>query len=198
MDNGERSIAKAETIMGSDEMSESVCEIARALSVVGDRWTLLIMREIGMGMRKFEEIQAQTGMSSHLLSTRLKRMEQEGLVELKLYSDRPPRNEYHATQKGKELDSVLLTMRAWTMRWGAYEPGAGPAFELTDKKTGKKIGPGWHSPVTSRPFTFSDVNASISDAFVAEREAKRLAFQQAKQRNRPVKKAAKTSARKKI
>src|ERR1700710_473409 len=113
--------------MGWDEISESVCEIAQALSVVGDRWTLLIMREVGMGVRKFEEIQAQTGMSSHLLSTRLKRMEEEGLLELKLYSERPPRYEYHATQKGKELDSVLLALRGWTRGWGAYDPGAGPA-----------------------------------------------------------------------
>ena len=170
-----------ETAMGSEKSSESVCEIARAISVVGDRWTLLIMREVGMGMRKFEEIQAQTGMSSHLLSTRLKRMEEEGLLELKLYSDKPPRYEYHATQKGKELDSVLLALRGWTMRWGAYDPGAGPAFELSDKKTGKKIGPGWAGTGAKRPFTFADVDASISDAFVAEREAKRLAFQKAKQ-----------------
>ena len=170
--------------MGWDEISESVCEIARALSIVGDRWTLLIMREVGMGVHRFEEIQAQTGMSSHLLSTRLKRMVDDELLEQKLYNERPARYEYHATLKGKELDSVLLALRAWTMRWGSYEPGAGPAFELTDKKTGKSIGPGWQPPASKHPFTFDDIDGAISEAFVAEREAKGLAFQQLKKQKK--------------
>ena len=94
--------------MSWDEVCESVCPIARSLSVVGDRWTLLILRELSMGSRRFEEIQAQTGMSSFLLSTRLKRLEKDGVIERRLYNERPPRYEYHATAKGKDLDEVLL------------------------------------------------------------------------------------------
>src|SRR5271155_504435 len=97
---------RKERDQGADETCDSVCEIARALSVVGDRWTLLIMREVGFGMRKFEEIQAYTGISSHLLTTRLKRMEKQGLLQRRRYKTHPARYEYVATPKGKELDAV--------------------------------------------------------------------------------------------
>src|SRR5271163_3427229 len=112
--------------MSVPETCDSVCEVARALSVVGDRWTLLIMRELTLSMHKFEEIQAHTGMSSHLLSARLKRMEEEGLLKRMQYSTRPTRYEYHATPKGKELDAVTLALRAWALRWSTYKRGAEP------------------------------------------------------------------------
>lgn len=104
--------------MSWDCVSDTVCPIARALSVVGDRWTLLILRELIMGVRRFDELQAQTGMSSHLLSTRLKRMEQDGIVERRLYSKKPPRYEYLQTAKGKDLDPVILMLRSWGMKHG--------------------------------------------------------------------------------
>lgn len=86
--------------MGWSEVGETVCPIARTLAVVGDRWTVLILRELFLGVKRFEEFQAQTGMSSHLLSTRLKRLEADGIVVRHLYSDRPPRHEYRLTSKG--------------------------------------------------------------------------------------------------
>lgn len=76
--------------MSWDEVCESVCSIARSLSVVGDRWTLPILHELAVGSQRFDEIQAHTGMSSFLLSTRLKRLEKDGVIERRLYSERPP------------------------------------------------------------------------------------------------------------
>ncbi len=169
--------------MGKEEICDSVCEISRALSVVGDRWTLLIMRELTLGMRKFEEIQALTGMSSHLLSNRLKRMEEEGLLERKQYSDHPLRYEYHATPKGKALDGVTLALRAWILRFGDYGPGDEPAFKITYKKTGEVIDANWQPPRSKKPFTFDDVDGSLSEAFTQEREARRAAFQASKRRS---------------
>jgi len=168
--------------MPSDQTCDSVCEVARALSVVGDRWTLLIMRELTLGMHKFEEIQALTGMSSHLLSNRLKRMEEDGLLKRKKYSSRPARYEYHATPKGKELDGVTLALRGWMLRWGAYQRGDEPAFKIVHKKTGQVIDGHWQIPPGDRPFTFDDVDGSLSKAFAAEREARRAAFKASKQR----------------
>jgi DNA-binding HxlR family transcriptional regulator len=165
-----------------EEICDSVCEISRALSVVGDRWTLLIMRELTFGMRKFEEIQALTGMSSHLLSNRLKRMEEEGLLERKEYSSHPVRYEYHATAKGKGLDVVTLALRSWMLRYGHYNPGDEPAFKITYKKTGEIIDANWQPPRGSKPFTFDDVDGALSEAFAAEREARRAAFQSSKRR----------------
>jgi len=174
---------KQKSVPPPEEEPTSMCDISRALSVVGDRWTLLIMREVGMGVRKFEEIQAYTGMSSHLLAKRLKRMEEEGLLERKLYSTGPPRYEYLPTRKGKELDAVSLTLRAWMLRWGNYELGASPAFVIVDKK-GKPVDGTWQIPSGKTPFTFNDVKTTISPAFEAEREARRTAYFEAKRRNK--------------
>ena len=165
------------------EVFETECDCARALSVVGDRWTLLIMNELSMGVRKFEEIQANTGMSSHLLSTRLQRMTQQGLIERRPYSVRPVRHEYFATQKGKELDPVILALRAWSLKWDGTTPYKEPAFQMTHKKTGELIDSSWRIP-KGVAFTFDDVNGALSTAFEAERQARRAAFYAAKQRTK--------------
>jgi len=99
--------------------------------VVGDKWTQLIVNELVLGIRKFEEIQANTGMSFHLLSTRLKRMLLQGLITRLPYNRRPVRHEHFATAKGKVLDPVLLALRAWSLLWGKYGAfeGAGVLYE---------------------------------------------------------------------
>jgi len=164
-----------------DDVCDSVCPIARALSVVGDRWTLLIMRELSLGVHRFDELQAQTGMSSFLLSTRLKRLEEDGVLEKRLYSKRPARYEYHATEKGRGLDPVLLMLRAWGMQWGGYRASAEPGMKFVHKRTKKVIDAEWVPP-SGKPFTFADVEGTPSRAFAAEREAKRAAFIAAKPR----------------
>ena len=107
--------------MSWDATSESVCDIARGLSVFGDRWTLLIMREISMGVRRFEDIQAQTGMSSNLLAMRLKRLEEAGIVERRFYEQHPPRAEYVLTDIGEELRPVLKALFEWGERHTQYQ-----------------------------------------------------------------------------
>jgi len=159
-----------------DDIGFSLCPIARSLSVVGDRWTLLILRELGMGMRRFEEVQAQTGMSSHLLSTRLKRLKAEGVIEWRLYSVRPARYEYSATTKGKELDAVLLALQAWGQKWGGFDPQAEPSLTWVLKATGEGVRGLWTTPTGDKPFTFDETDPVISAAFRAEREARRIAF----------------------
>ena len=162
------------TDMGWDDLSESVCDIARALSVVGDRWTLLIMREIRMGYKFFEEIQAQTGMSSHLLSLRLKRLQANGVLDRRLFSSRPDRYGYYATDKGKELDPVLLALRSWGLKW-KKDAKSRPSVRLVHKGTGELIDASWQAP-RGRPFTFDDTDQTISKSYQAERAAKRDNF----------------------
>ncbi len=166
--------------MSWDEMTDSACPIARALSVVGDRWTLLIMRELIMGNRRFDEIQAQTGMSSHLLSTRLKRLEADGIIERKLYCERPPRYEYERTAKGKDLDPVILLLRSWGMKHGGFGAKDEPAVRVVHRKSGKVVDADWRMPETGRKFTFDDVDSKIGKVFAKEREKKRAAFRAAK------------------
>lgn len=164
--------------MSWDDTSESVCQIARGLSLVGDRWTLLIMREIGMGIHRFEDIQAQTGMSSNLLAMRLKRLEESGIIERHQYSAHVNRFEYFATTKGKELDAVLLAIRAWSWKWAGFAPNCEPSVTMVFRESGEVIDPSWQIPKHAYPFTFNDVDTVISDAFLQERETRAAAFRQ--------------------
>lgn len=162
--------------MSWDEIGDTVSPVARALSMVGDRWTLLILRELTMGVRRFDDIQSQTGASSFTLSTRLKRLESDGIIERRPYDERPVRYEYHQTEMGKDLDPLLLALRAWGLRWGGFDRRSRPASKLTLKRTGESIGPDWCPGAEDRPFRFDNVTAKLSPAFAAERKAKREAF----------------------
>lgn len=166
--------------MGWDDVSDTICPIARSLAVVGDRWTLLILRELAMGTKYFDDLQAQTGMSSHLLSQRLKRLEKDGVVERKLYSKKPVRYEYRQTEIGKELDPVILMLRAWGMKHCKQSSREQPAVTMRHKRTGKLIDESWRLPATGKTFTFDDVTTSIGKVFASEREAKRAAFRSAR------------------
>ncbi|WP_296001707.1 helix-turn-helix domain-containing protein [Rugamonas sp.] len=164
--------------MSWDEISSSVCPIGRSLGLVGDRWTLLILRELGMGTHRFDELQAQTGMSSHLLTTRLKRLEKDGIIERRLYTERPPRYEYHATAKGKELDPILMMLRSWGRKWEGDCPPGESSCRLVHKKSGIELDHLWQVPPDDQPtFTFDDVEPTMGPTFAAEREERRAGFQ---------------------
>lgn len=169
-----------------NEIGDSLCPIARALSVVGDRWTLLILRELSMGVHRFEEMQAQTGMSSHLLAMRLQRLFQAGIVEWRVYSSRPRRHEYYATQRGRELDAVLLALQVWGVRWGGYDAEEEPPVRILSVLTGEEITAFWRAPRADEPFTYDATRAVISDAFRDEREARQAAFLRSRYAGRTV------------
>jgi DNA-binding HxlR family transcriptional regulator len=104
------------------------CSIARTLDVVGDRWTLLVLRDVFVGINRFDEIQRDLGIARNVLAERLESLVRDGVLERRAYQERPPRHEYMLTQKGKDLQSVLLAMVAWGDRWqGAKE---GPPVRL--------------------------------------------------------------------
>ena len=91
------------------------CPVARTLDVIGERWTMLILRDLlRHGPRRYQDFQdSLAGAAPNTLSARLKAMEAEGLIERKLYSEHPPRLEYHLTEKGKSLGPVLRALRSW-------------------------------------------------------------------------------------
>lgn len=167
--------------MGWDEeVGSTVCPIAKSLSAVGDRWTLLIMRELSMGVHRFDDIQAQLGASSYLLSTRLKRLEKDGIIERRLYNEKPERYEYYATAKGRALDPILLLLRAWGMQYCEHEADAEPAVHLTYRPTGEVVDEHWRIPENEWPFSLDVLDARISQPFADEREHKRQIFRKAK------------------
>ena len=90
------------------------CPIAQALDIVGDRWTLLIVRDLFLGRRRFSDLLAASpGIPPRLLSGRLKRLEQHGLIERVIYSEYPLRAEYRLTGEGLTLEPVLAAMLTW-------------------------------------------------------------------------------------
>jgi DNA-binding HxlR family transcriptional regulator len=98
------------------------CPIARTLDIVGERWTILILRDLVVsGPRKFQDFERSlAGISPNTLSTRLKRLEEAGIVERRFYEQHPPRAEYVLTEKGNELRPVLKALLDWGQRHTKY------------------------------------------------------------------------------
>ncbi|MFL9863712.1 helix-turn-helix domain-containing protein [Paraburkholderia fungorum] len=115
------------------------CSVARTLAVIGDRWTMLILRNAFLGMRRFEAFQSQLGLTRHVLAERLARLVDEGVIVKKPYQDRPVRFEYRLTEKGLDLYPVLLALTAWGDRW--KDDGNGPPMVLRHRTCGHVIRP---------------------------------------------------------
>jgi len=98
------------------------CSIARALELVGERWTLLIIRDAFLGRRRFDEFQESLGIARNVLTERLNRLVDEGIFERVAYSDRPLRFEYRLTAKGRDLSVPLLALMQWGDRHLAHKP----------------------------------------------------------------------------
>jgi DNA-binding HxlR family transcriptional regulator len=91
------------------------CPVAATLAVIGERWTVLILRDLlRLGPRRFQDLEASLeGVSPTTLSARLKRLETSGVIERRFYEDHPPRAEYVLTEKGRELGPIVLAMKKW-------------------------------------------------------------------------------------
>src|SRR5262245_45942601 len=93
---------------------DQICSISRTLEVVGERWTLLIVRDVFFGLRRFSDLQTSLGVARNVLTERLNRLVDDGIVERVSYQKHPVRYEYHLTLKGYDLLPVLVSL----MRWG--------------------------------------------------------------------------------
>ncbi len=98
------------------------CSIARALEIVGERWTLLIIRDAFLGRSRFDQFQESLGIARNVLTDRLNRLVEEGILERRRYSERPPRDEYVLTEKGRELRLALTGLRQWGDRYLSEQP----------------------------------------------------------------------------
>ena len=114
------------------------CPVARGLERVGDWWNILILRDAFYGLRRFDQFQASLGIATSTLARRLDDMVSTGLLERRLYCERPPRHEYVLTQAGRDFRPVLLAMVGWGNRHFAPE---GPSVELADGDTGRPVDP---------------------------------------------------------
>ncbi len=98
-----------------------VCSIAATLDIIGDRWSLLILRDVFRGARRFSEIQADLGIAKNLLSDRLTSLVGHEVLERVPYQERPVRYEYRLTAKGADLSTALIALMGWGDRWYAAE-----------------------------------------------------------------------------
>jgi len=98
------------------------CSIARALEIVGERWTLLIVRDVFLGRHRFDEFQESLGIARNVLAERLNRLVDEGILERVRYSERPERFEYHLTPKGRDLHLALAGLRQWGDKYVSEKP----------------------------------------------------------------------------
>ncbi len=129
------------------------CPIARSLERVGEWWSMLIMRDALHGLTRFDDFQKSLGIAPNMLTRRLAALVDAGLLERRRYSDRPPRDEYVLTARGRDLRPVLLTLLAWGNRHFAPE---GASVVLRDKKTGALADPILVDRHTGRPITEAD------------------------------------------
>jgi DNA-binding HxlR family transcriptional regulator len=125
------------------------CPIARSLDLVGEWWSILILRDAFRGVRRFEAFQESLGIARNMLSRRLKQLVEAGLLELRPYSERPPRHEYRLTDKGRDFYPVLVTLMAWGDRWVAQADGARPL----SRRSGRPLDPVVIDRTTGEPIT---------------------------------------------
>jgi DNA-binding HxlR family transcriptional regulator len=99
------------------------CSVARTLEIVGEWWTMLVVREAFNGVRRFDDFQGRLGIARNVLASRLQGLVEHGVLERRLYQERPERYEYRLTQKGFDLYPVLLSLLNWGDKWETPENG---------------------------------------------------------------------------
>jgi DNA-binding HxlR family transcriptional regulator len=109
--------------MQRTDFSRMTCSIARSLAVAGEPWSPLVLRDVWVGINRFDDIQRDLGISRKVLAERLRHLREAGMLERRAYSQRPARHEYVLTSKGFEFVDVLMAMAAWGDRWTAGDAG---------------------------------------------------------------------------
>lgn len=106
-----------------EDLDREACSVARTLSVIGDRWTPLVLRECFLGTRRFEEFEARLGIARHVLADRLKKLTEAEVLSKSAYQERPRREEYRLTEKGRDLYPVMVTLAQWGDKYMAGDAG---------------------------------------------------------------------------
>lgn len=144
-----------------NELADEACPVARGLSVIGDRWTMLVLRDCFLGVRRFERMQERLGITRHVLADRLRKLEAAGVLRREPYQERPVRHEYRLTDRGKALYPVLVSLIDWA---NENVPFAGdPSVTLISRETGKPISPMLIDANTGEQITHRTVNARVKE-----------------------------------
>ncbi len=123
--------------MLNNDYANQSCSIAGALEVVGERWSLLIVRDVMLGVRRFDELQSNLGIARNVLQTRLSRLQEQGVLERRIYREHPPRYEYRLTEKGLDLWPTIVALMQWGDRHAV--PAGGPPVLLEHRDCGGAV-----------------------------------------------------------
>jgi DNA-binding HxlR family transcriptional regulator len=142
--------------MARDDFGTMSCSMARALDVIGDPWTPLVLRDLYLGLTRFDELAADLGIARNLLVRRLDHLVDRGVVERRRYQHHPPRDDYRLTAAGRDIVPILMALTAWGDRW--VGPTEGPPIRFRHS-CGKVVQPSVTCPACNQPFTLSSVTA---------------------------------------
>lgn len=120
-----------------NDFADQNCSVARTLEVIGERWSMLVIRDVFLGLRRFDEIQEHLGISRNVLTARLGRLVEQGVLKRVPYSERPPRYEYRLTKRGVDLFPVLMAMAEFGDAHA--QPAAGPPRVFKHKACDRPI-----------------------------------------------------------
>lgn len=121
--------------MDSEKYSVGPCPVGRALLRVGDAWSMMILRDAGYGASRFDQFRTSLGIAPNILTRRLAALTEDGLLEKRRYSERPPREEYVLTEKGRDFLPILAAIGAW----GRKYHGEGEMSCIVDAETGEVV-----------------------------------------------------------
>ena len=141
---------------------DQICSIASALEVVGERWTLLILRDAQLGLTQFHEFRDSLGIASNVLASRLDRLCEEGLLERRPSEQAAGRHQYTLTEKGRALAPVLITLMHWGDRY--YGRPEGPPRLTTHRGCGGRVGPEMRCDRCGERVGFSDIQVEPGPA----------------------------------
>jgi DNA-binding HxlR family transcriptional regulator len=153
--------------MRASHLSELNCPIARTVGLVGDPWCLMILRELYLGSRRFDQFQGQLRAPTALLSERLKALEKIGIVKKHRYQARPPRYEYRLTSKGIDLWPLMIALKHWGDRWGGWTRSSPAA--LKHKACGGTTGLRLTCECCGEPLSAFDVELDQRPSMASER-----------------------------
>ena len=159
----------------ADEDEDTLCPVARSTRVVGDRWSVVIVRELMLGVNRFQDLQAQTGATGQLLAGRLRRLEADGIVAKRAYSSRPLRYEYLLTPMGFGLAPVIMALRTFGETW-CKDPAEGLAVRMFHRQCGAELDLQGGCPTCRRLVPLPEMMGQPTPAYAAERAARAAEF----------------------
>ena len=139
----------------------SQCPVAMSADVIGDRWTVLILREMFFGRTRFEDFQNQTGATPQMIADRLRHLAEKGVIAREPYQQKPLRFAYKLTDKGKDLFSVMYAMRNWAERW-CRDEGAPLAIRYIHRVCGQDVGLETTCPNCGEELGYGDLKGTVS------------------------------------